>query len=116
MRISDWSSDVCSSDLLTKNCSRAAELRHMTQPAFGRRIRALEDWLGTELFERGKQATSLTETGEWFSKIAQELLAQVARPPAEAQAIEESWSATLQFAATHTLSFTFMPNWLRSLE
>src|SRR3546814_13079894 len=75
---------------LTKNFSRAAELRHMTQPAFGRRIRALEDWLGTELFERGKQATSLTETGDWFSKIAQELLAQVARPPAAAQAIERS--------------------------
>ena len=32
--------------------SRAAEERHMTQPAFSRRIRALEEWLGAELFDR----------------------------------------------------------------
>lgn len=101
---------------LTKNFSRAAELRHMTQPAFGRRIRALEEWLGANLFDRRTQPTTLTETGEWFSKIAQDLLAQVAQLPKEAQAIENSWSTTLQFAATHTLSFTFMPNWLRGLD
>lgn len=101
---------------ITKNFSRAADLRHMTQPAFGRRIRALEEWLGTSLFDRGTQPITLTETGEWFRKVAQDLLAQVARLPTEARAIEESWSTTLQFAATHTLSFTFMPNWLRSLE
>jgi len=29
------------------NFSRAAEDRHMTQPAFGRRVRALEEWLGS---------------------------------------------------------------------
>jgi len=101
---------------LTKNFSRAAELRHMTQPAFGRRIRALEEWLGADLFNRSTQATTLTETGEWFRKVAQDLLAQVAHLPGEAQAVEESASTTLQFAATHTLSFTFMPGWLRSLE
>ncbi|MFW7340110.1 LysR family transcriptional regulator [Pollutimonas sp. H1-120] len=100
----------------TKNFSRAADLRHMTQPAFGRRIRALEEWLGADLFDRSTQPVTLTETGEWFRKIAQDLLAQVARLPSEARAVEESWSTTLQFAATHTLSFTFMPNWLRSLE
>lgn len=99
-----------------KNFSRAADLRHMTQPAFGRRIRALEDWLGTVLFDRSTQPITLTETGEWFRKVAQDLLAQVAHLPVEARAIEESSSTTLQFAATHTLSFNFMPNWLRSLE
>ena len=100
----------------TKNFSRAADLRHMTQPAFGRRIRALEEWLGASLFDRSTQPVTLTETGEWFRKVAQDLLAQVARLPVEARAIEESWATTLQFAATHTLSFSFMPKWLRSLE
>ena len=32
------------------NFSRAAQERHMTQPAFSRRIRALEEWLGATLF------------------------------------------------------------------
>ena len=36
----------------TLNFSRAAELRHVTQPAFSRRIRALEGWIGTALFTR----------------------------------------------------------------
>jgi len=31
----------------THSFSRSAELRHVTQPAFSRRIQALEAWLGT---------------------------------------------------------------------
>ena len=50
----------------TGNFSRAAEERHMTQPAFSRRIRALEEWLGAELFDRSSQPARLTEVGEWF--------------------------------------------------
>ena len=63
------------------NFSRAAEERHMTQPAFSRRIRALEEWLGTELFDRSSQPARLTAAGEWFRDIARELMARVARIP-----------------------------------
>ena len=35
-----------------RSFTRAAELRHVTHPAFGRRIRALESWVGTPLIER----------------------------------------------------------------
>ena len=98
------------------NFSRAADERHMTQPAFSRRIRALEEWLGTDLFDRSTQPARLTEAGEWFRGTAQELLARVARVPGEARAIAEAHSATLRFAATHALSFSFMPGWLRGLE
>jgi DNA-binding transcriptional LysR family regulator len=100
----------------TGNFSRAAEDRHMTQPAFSRRIRALEEWLGAELFDRSTQPARLTEAGEWFRQVAQALLAQVARLPGEAQTIAEAGASTLKFAATHALSFTFMPGWLRGLE
>ena len=34
----------------TGSLSRAAALRHVTQPAFGRRIRAFEDWAGIDIF------------------------------------------------------------------
>jgi LysR family transcriptional regulator, hypochlorite-specific transcription factor HypT len=98
------------------NFSRAAEERHMTQPAFSRRIRALEEWLGTELFDRSSQPAQLTAAGEWFRHAAHELLARVARVPGEAKAVAEAHSTTLRFAATHALSFTFMPAWLRGLE
>lgn len=100
----------------TGNFSRAAEDRHMTQPAFSRRIRALEEWLGAELFDRSSQPARLTEAGEWFRQVAQALLVQVARLPGEAQTIAETSATTLKFAATHALSFTFLPGWLRGLE
>jgi DNA-binding transcriptional LysR family regulator len=98
------------------NFSRAAEERHVTQPAFSRRIRALEEWLGVVLFDRTSHPATLTETGEWFRSVAQEILARVARVPDEARAVSDASSATLRLASTHALSFTFLPRWLRSLE
>ena len=98
------------------NFSRAAEERHMTQPAFSRRIRALEEWLGTELFDRSSQPARLTAAGEWFRDTAHDLMARVARIPGEAKAVAETHSTTLRFAATHALSFTFLTGWLHGLE
>jgi DNA-binding transcriptional LysR family regulator len=98
------------------NFSRAADERHMTQPAFSRRIRALEDWLGAELFDRSVQPAALTDTGKWFDSVAKDMLARAAKIPGEAQAVNEINSTTLRIASTHALSFTFMPRWLRGLE
>ncbi|MEL0519326.1 LysR family transcriptional regulator, partial [Neisseria gonorrhoeae] len=47
----------------TRNFSRAAELRNVTHPAFGRRIKALEAWAGTPLIERGSSPVTLTAAG-----------------------------------------------------
>ena len=57
------------------NFSRAAIERHSSQPAFSRRVRALEEWLGISLFERGARSLSLTEAGrravetEWAARM-----------------------------------------------
>ncbi|RZL64675.1 MAG: LysR family transcriptional regulator [Variovorax sp.] len=100
----------------TGNFSRAADDRHSSQPAFSRRIRALEEWLGADLFDRSSQPAQLTETGEWFMGVAQELIARVARVPGDAKKVAEAGSVTLRIASTHALSFTFLPRWLRGLE
>ena len=36
----------------TRSYSHSAQLRHVTQPAFGRRIQALEAWIGIDLGDR----------------------------------------------------------------
>lgn len=100
----------------TGNFSRAASERHMTQPAFSRRVRALEEWLGVALFDRSTHPVTLTETGQWFRPVAQDILARVARVPDEARAVADASSATLRFASTHALSFSFLPAWLRGME
>ena len=98
------------------NFSRAAEARNMTQPAFSRRIRSLEAWLGVVLVDRDVQPIVLTESGAWFVNGAKEVLARVARMPVDARAVEDARAATLHFAATHALSLTFVPTWLRRME
>ncbi len=100
----------------TGNFSRAADERHSSQPAFSRRIRALEEWIGADLFDRSTQPATLTEVGEWFAGVAQELIARVARVPGDARKIAEASSVTLRIACTHALSMTFLPRWIRSLE
>jgi LysR family transcriptional regulator, hypochlorite-specific transcription factor HypT len=98
------------------NFSRAAELRHMTQPAFSRRIRALEEWIGTPLFDRSGHPVTLTEPGQWLRGTARQILERVERLPDEARAIADGSASTLRFAATHALSLSFLPPWLRRLE
>ena len=96
--------------------SRAAQERNMTQPAFSRRVRALEEWLGVVLFDRSTQPATLTDAGEWFRAVAQDLLTRVAGIPDQARAVADASSATLRIASTHALSFSFLPGWLRGLE
>lgn len=100
----------------TGNFSRAAEARHITQPAFSRRIRSLEDWVGAPLFSRTPPRTALTSAGEQFLRGAPDLLRRLLQLRQEAREAGGRETATLRFAATHVLSFTFFPHWIRSVE
>lgn len=95
---------------------RAADARHITQPAFSRRIRSLENWLGVDLFVRTPQGATLTEAGKHILVSTQDAARRLHRIRAEAQEIAGKAAKTLQFAATHSLSFTFFPRWIRNAE
>jgi LysR family transcriptional regulator, hypochlorite-specific transcription factor HypT len=96
--------------------SRAAERRAISQPAFSRRIRALEEWVGAALFDRSTHSIRLTPAGERFRPAAEEMLRRLAIGRQDAQSAAQAGVETLRFAATHVLSLTFFPAWLRSLE
>ncbi|MBO0132241.1 LysR substrate-binding domain-containing protein [Agrobacterium burrii] len=98
----------------TLNFSRAAEARNITQPAFGRRIRSLEDWSGTSLIDRSTHRLKITPAGEIMLSAAQDVLQRLNRAKHELEQVRAS-SATLTFAATHALSFTFFPSWFQGL-
>jgi LysR family transcriptional regulator, hypochlorite-specific transcription factor HypT len=53
-----------------RNFTRAAELRHSSQSAFSRRIRALEEWVGATLVDREGSPVDLTKAGERFLVMA----------------------------------------------
>jgi len=100
----------------TLNFSRSAKLRHVTQPAFCRRIRALEDWLGAELFDRSSYPTRLTPAGDTFLAHAKEMLEHTltARSVLRGQAADTQ--SVMTFAMPHTLSLTYFPAWLAEVE
>jgi DNA-binding transcriptional LysR family regulator len=54
--------------------TRAAERRAVSQPAFSRRIKALEDWVGASLFDRATHSVTLTAAGERLLPAAEEIL------------------------------------------
>lgn len=94
------------------NFSRAADVRHITQPAFSRRVRALEDWIGTPLFVRGAQGATLTAAGEAFRPLAFDLVREIEHARRATLAVAARRSDALAIAATHALSFTFFPAWI----
>ncbi len=96
--------------------SRAAELRHVTQPAFSRRIRALERWVGVNLFERNRHPVTLTDAGHRFRLVAEELLCRLLRGREEACQADQNAVAKLKFAVTHALLLNFFPAWLHAWE
>ena len=58
----------------TRSFSRSAENRCVTHPAFGRRIKALEEWVGVSLIERGRNPVVLTSAGLIFLDAAKNAL------------------------------------------
>jgi DNA-binding transcriptional LysR family regulator len=98
------------------NFSRAAELRHVSQPAFSRRIRALESWAGVDLFERSAQGATLTEAGQSMLENARELTRRLYQMRSDVREVAGKATRTLHFSATHSLSFTFFPAWIRQVE
>jgi DNA-binding transcriptional LysR family regulator len=98
------------------NFSRAATQRAMTQPAFSRRIRALEEWAGATLFDRDAHPIMLTGAGRALQPMVTEALRCLRQGREDACAAASRRRVTLHFAATHVLSFTFFPTWLRGLE
>ncbi|EGK88080.1 LOW QUALITY PROTEIN: transcriptional regulator, LysR family [Microcoleus vaginatus FGP-2] len=59
------------------NFSRAAKRLHMAQPPLSQQIRALEDEIEVQLFDRTKQAIQLTWAGQAFLEETRLILAQV---------------------------------------
>jgi LysR family transcriptional regulator, hypochlorite-specific transcription factor HypT len=100
----------------TRNFSRSAELRFTTQPAFSRRIKALEEWLGATLFDRSTQPILLTEAGQRFCTFAEEVVRRLYQGREELRLFSTSMARSITFAATHSLSLSFFPRWIAALE
>ncbi|KJS71976.1 MAG: LysR substrate-binding domain-containing protein [Serpentinimonas sp.] len=100
----------------TRSFSRSAQLRHVTQPAFSRRIQSLEAWAGTDLVDRSAYPTRLTAAGQTLYEQALESLQQLHATRALLRGHGPAEHDTLDLAVPHTLAFTFFPLWLSGLR
>lgn len=95
--------------------SKAAEARLVTQPAFGRRIRALESWLGFDLVDRQKYPTTLTPAGKEFTAAAYDWVDQFYNTRARMRDSVIS-NERLTFVAQHSLTVSFLPRKIEPLR
>jgi DNA-binding transcriptional LysR family regulator len=100
----------------TRSFSRSAQLRHVTQPAFSRRIQALEAWAGTDLVDRSSYPTRLTAAGNTLYDQALEVLQALQNTRAMLRAHTSAGTDMIEFAVPHTLEFTFFPAWVSALR
>lgn len=95
--------------------SKAAEARFVTQPAFSRRIRSLEDWLGVSLVDRNQYPTTLTPAGRAFAEQARLLSGQILAVRHQMQDISAA-RAQLVIISQQALAVSFFPSWMQTLE
>jgi DNA-binding transcriptional LysR family regulator len=100
----------------TRSFSRAAELRHVTHPAFGRRIRALEAWAGTPLVERGGSPVRLTPAGETFLEASGQMVRSLGDARGEMHSAANRQAQTIRLATGRTLARMLVADWLVRLQ
>jgi LysR family transcriptional regulator, hypochlorite-specific transcription factor HypT len=100
----------------THSFSRSAQLRHVTQPAFSRRIQSLESWAGTDLVDRSSYPTRLTPAGETLKAQALEMLQNLQSTRAMLRGHSAAGHDVIEFAVPHSMAFTFFPAWVTSLR
>lgn len=93
-----------------KSFSKAAELRHITQPQFSRRIRALEMWAGSDLVNRASVPLSLTPAGEELLAVSRQAVSSLSDLRARLRSgLGDAGWVTL--ATGRTLARTAVPSW-----
>ena len=93
------------------NFSRAAETRNVTQPAFSRRLKALETWIGVPLLDRSSYPITLTPAGEKLLPVAERVVHELRSAREEARARTAAGRSLLKLAMPHSLAVDFFPVW-----
>src|SRR3546814_17515991 len=96
MRISDWSSDVCSSDL--GSFAKAAEVLHRVPSAITYTVQKLESDLGVQLFDRSGKRAKLTDAGQALVERGRSLLREAESLENCVKRVPHGWELQLTLA------------------
>lgn len=99
-----------------RSFSKAAQALHVTQPAFSRRIQAIEEQLGLRLINRSTTPISLTPAGDLFLDHAKNLAGLHMRMQADMQAMATQMPQALHIEMSKSLASTFFPGWYKAMR
>ncbi|MAB52432.1 MAG: LysR family transcriptional regulator [Marinobacter sp.] len=95
----------------TRHFSRAAELQHVSQPTFSRRIKLLEEAMGATLINRQTLPLSLTPAGEAFVELCERVTRDVRETKDRISDMESEASARISVGSTQGLFSHFYQGW-----
>jgi len=96
---------------------RAAAARHITHPAFGRRIRQLEEWAGCALVESGRSPIALTSAGAALLQQTQPLLEALKQTRDQLRSTQgHTREEVFRLGTGRTLARTLVADWLSRLS
>ncbi|MGT2468774.1 hypothetical protein ACVOMV_34725 [Mesorhizobium atlanticum] len=79
--------------------------------------RCLEDWVGAKLFDRDHPNRSVRRPRANGSGLSpRRILRRLLQGREDARRVGETSANLIRFSATHSLSLTFFPSWIRSIE
>ncbi len=111
----EWLNDILAV-AETGSLSEAAERRNLTQSAFSRRVRAIEDYVGTPLFDRGRKPLQMQPTTarqrDQIAKLAEEIQQLVS----DLRMGSEASQNRVVFASQHALTTSLTPDLLHWLS
>jgi len=101
----------------TGHFSQAAELGNISQPAFSRRIKALETWVGTSLVDRSVHPVVLTNAGQQMLEAGEQAISRIETEQEQIlAALAQPDKYVVTFAAQHSIGWRFYSIWLQAFE
>ena len=100
----------------TLNFTRAAAERNITQSAFSRRIKALENWVGAPLVNRAQYPVQLTDAGTQLLPIALEAISQLTETRQVIRDADQGGRRFVRFSVLHTISVNFLAHRIDHLQ
>lgn len=97
-----------------RSFSSAAQHRYVTHPAFGRRIKALEEWVGTPLVIR-TQPIELTQAGMVFLEAALQVVERLNSVKVQLNDSYQPSEYTLRITTGRALASLFFPRWYKTI-
>lgn len=99
----------------TGTFSAAAEKRHISQPAFSRRIQLLEEWLGVELIDRSRKPLRFTPLAAQHEAAFRILATRIYEFQATLKS-DATHRPGLTMVTQHSLAASYLPTFLEELR